>query len=170
MDTYVKKNPAKIAIDALDPTDYAYAMLVCESSKAVWEEDRKVKLMTSEEREVYEKVAVPKYHVKKGTKLPVYQDGCLDEGKKRYQDLVEIFKRWVKDELFWNKIREHWTHYAKTNNRYHRDVRRMNHNLDKEEDDEVEVPLFDFSDDEEEDMDNGDDVHEEGGNICMEGV
>ena len=49
--------------------------------------------MNSADEEVYEKTAVQKYHVKKGTRLRVYMDGWLPEGRAHHDNMkVSVWK------------------------------------------------------------------------------
>ena len=88
--SWIKDNPGKNLLDKL--TSYrimSYAVLIYENAKEVWVENEDTKKMhaTDDQRKNTNKLVVPKYHVKKGTKLPLYTDGWMDEGRLYFKTL-----------------------------------------------------------------------------------
>ena len=84
---FYRMYPSCVILDKLTDSDIAYAILVYENGFDVWSEDAKVRLMSSEDKDVYDKTAVQKYHVKKGTRLRVYMDGWLPEGRAHHDNM-----------------------------------------------------------------------------------
>ncbi len=118
MGKYYKQNRGKSLLDKLTVSDIAYSFLVYESSHNVWKEEilKAKTCATAEEKKSFEHTAVNKYHVKRGTRLPVYQDGWTSEGQEYFKTLcgeVAAIKR--SDEL-WTCLKVHWATYVR---KYH---------------------------------------------------
>jgi hypothetical protein len=118
MGKYYKQNRGKSLLDKLTVSDIAYSLLVFESSHDVWKEEilKAKTCATAEEKKSFEHTAVNKYHVKRGTRLPVYQDGWTSEGQEYFKTLcgeVDAIKR--NNEL-WTCLKVHWATYVR---KYH---------------------------------------------------
>lgn len=120
MGKYYKNNRGKTLLDKLTVSDIAYSLLVYESAHDVWEEElNKTKTCTTaEEKRLYQGIATNKYHVKRGARLPLYQDGWTNEGKEYYKDLCEEFRKMMNNKELWNTIKEHWQVYTKKFHKY----------------------------------------------------
>ena len=111
--------PNKTLLDKLTDADIAYTILVYESSQAVWENDLLKKECHDEEQLQEWQSVSPKYHVKKGTRMPRFGEGWTDEGRAYLDELkVEIGRlRSIENGSFWHSLGEHWKTYAKKYNR-----------------------------------------------------
>ena len=127
---YYKQNRGKSLLDKLSISDIAYSIFVYESAHEVWKEEvvKASTCVTAEERKSFEHTAVNKYHVKRGTRLPVYQDGWTNEGYEYFKQLCRDVEAIKKNEQLWATLKIHWTMYSK---RYHSTVLHQdNSNLD----------------------------------------
>lgn len=115
---YFKQNRGKSLLDKLTVSDIAYSFLVYESAHEVWKEEvMKAKTCaTADDRNSFVHKAVNKYHVKRGTRLPVYQDGWTTEGQEYFKSLCREIKTLKASEQLWKTVRYHWTTYVK---KYH---------------------------------------------------
>ena len=79
MDKFYKDNWSKILFDKITASDIAYSVLVYESAFEVGKEEIQRSLMckTAEEQKLFPQTAVLKYHVKWGTCIPLFHDGCV---------------------------------------------------------------------------------------------
>jgi len=114
---YVKMQPNKTLLDKLTDADIAYTILVYESSQAVWENDLLKKECHDEEQLQEWQSVSPKYHVKKGTRMPRFGEGWTDEGRAYFVELKVEIGRLRSVESFWHSLGEHWKTYAKKYNR-----------------------------------------------------
>ena len=89
MTKYYKQNLGKLLLDKLLISDIAYSILVYESAHEVWKEEivKASTCATAEERKLFKHTSVNKYHVKRGMRLPVYQDGWTNEGNEYFKEL-----------------------------------------------------------------------------------
>ena len=78
---------------------------------------------TDNEKKNATRLAGPKYHVKKGTKLRLYADGQTDEGRLYFKTLNTDFLVPKNDETFWEQMKEHWKQYTRENHHYSYDQR-----------------------------------------------
>ncbi len=117
---YCKINKGKTLLDRVTELDIAYRFLVYENSYDVWKEEI-VKLdtcATVEEKKAFEHVAQNKYHVQRGTRLPLYSDGWTPEGRKRFDTICGEVQDVMKSEELWSTLQAHWKTYVKKNHRY----------------------------------------------------
>jgi hypothetical protein len=139
---YYKQNRGKLLLDRLTVSDIAYSILVYESSHDVWKEEiEKAKTCaTAEERKAFQHTAVSKYHVKRGTRLPLYQDGWTNEGHEYFKELCREIEKIKRCEELWSSLKVHWATYTK---KYHNTYTYQAENDDgtvlenKEDDDSV---------------------------------
>ena len=115
---FYRMYPSCVILDKLTDSDIAYAILVYENGFDVWSEDAKVRLMSSEDKDVYDKTAVQKYHVKKGTRLRVYMDGWLPEGRAHHDNMKVSVQKLRMETQFWNNLRDYWRIYVKENHKF----------------------------------------------------
>jgi hypothetical protein len=115
---YFKQNRGKSLLDKLTVSDIAYSFLVYESAHDVWKEEvMKAKTCaTADERNSFEHKAVNKYHVKRGTRLPVYQDGWTNEGQEYFKNLCREIGTLKASDKLWTGLKVHWMTYVK---KYH---------------------------------------------------
>jgi hypothetical protein len=134
---YFKQNRGKSLLDKLTVSDIAYSFLVYESAHDVWKEEvMKAKTCaTADERNSFEHKAVNKYHVKRGTRLPVYQDGWTTEGQEYFKNLCREIKTLKACDPLWTSLKNHWKRYV---TKYHSFVCHTRFDVDEvalEEDD-----------------------------------
>jgi hypothetical protein len=144
--------------------DIAYTILVYENSRKVWEEELliKARAKTDEERKNAERRHNPRYHKGRGKRLKRYGDGCTEEGRKYYQELLTTFQD-LKSSVFWDEsLQGHWNeyqmkHYSKTRVDYNNTESDIDDDEDEqpEEDWKVEAEKSD-SDIDAGDMSDGD--------------
>jgi hypothetical protein len=115
---YYKQNRGKQLLDKLTVSDIAYSILVYESSLEVWKEEmEKAKTCaTVEERKAFQHTAVSKYHVRRGTRLPLYQDGWTNEGREYYKELCDEINKIKTCKELWSSLKVHWATYTR---KYH---------------------------------------------------
>jgi len=118
MGKYYKQNRGKSLLDKLTVSDIAYSFLVFESSHDVWKEEilKATTCATAEEKKLFEHTAVNKYHVKRGTRLPVYQDGWTSEGQEYFKTLCGEVDAMKRSNELWTCLKVHWATYAR---KYH---------------------------------------------------
>ena len=118
---YYKQNRGKSLLDKLSISDIAYSIFVYESAHDVWKEEvmKASTCATAEEKKSFEHTAVNKYHVKRGTRLPVYQDGWTNEGNEYFKELCREVEAIKGNERLWTTLKMHWTTYSK---QYHSTV------------------------------------------------
>ena len=143
---FYRMYPSCVILDKLTDSDIAYAILVYENGFDVWTEDAKVCLMSSADKEVYEKTAVQKYHVKKGTKLRVYMDGWLLEGRVHHDNMKVSVQKLQMETQFWDNLRGYWRIYAKENHKFSYEKSKITSTEDPDNGDAEEqgAVLFDF--------------------------
>ncbi len=84
----------------MNASHIAYTILVYENTKEVWEEGLQIKasLKNDEERRNAMHHKKPKYHVGRGKHLKRFGNGCTENGREYYQELLVWFKPW------WNTL------------------------------------------------------------------
>ncbi len=91
MGEYCKKiNKGKTLLDRVTESDIAYGLLVYENSYNVWMEEI-IKLETcasKEEKKAFKHIAKNKYHVQRGTRLPLYSDGWTPDGREHFDTII----------------------------------------------------------------------------------
>ncbi len=108
-----KSHQTKTLLDKISESDIAYTILVFENSKEVWEEELSIKarVKTDEERKHAEQHHNPRYHETRGKRLKRYGDGCTEEGRKYYKELLTTFQD-LKSSEFWNEsLQGYWNEY-----------------------------------------------------------
>ena len=120
MGKYYKNNRGKTLLDKLTVSDIAYSLLVYENSVKVWKEEMdKVKTCTTaEEKKLYQSNAKNKYHVKRGARIPLYQDGWTNEGQEYYKDMCAEILAIKNNERLWATLKVHWATYTKKYHKY----------------------------------------------------
>ena len=115
---YFKQNRGKSLLDKLTVSDIAYSFLVYESAHDVWSEEvlKAKTCATADEKNSFEHTAVNKYHVKRGTRLPLYQDGWTNEGQEYFKNLCREIETLKASDKLWTSLKVHWTTYVK---KYH---------------------------------------------------
>jgi len=168
MSQFYKNNKGKTLLDKVSVSDIAYSILVYESSYDVWVEDIKKAEMcaTEEEEPVFKHVAKNKYHVQRGTRLPVYRDGWTSEGRAYFDTICKEIRYMMKSEGLWSTLKLHWEAYAKKYHKYsyiRNDSSTTNIGGDttesEEEDDDCVVFLPGDDVDMDDEHDDGDDEH-----------
>ena len=89
MAEYRKTNKGKTLLDRVTELDIAYGILVYENSYDVWMEEI-VKLdtcATRDEKKAFKHIAQNKYHVQRGTRLPLYADGWTPKGREHFDTI-----------------------------------------------------------------------------------
>ncbi len=119
MGKYYKANKGKTLLDKLTVSDVAYSIMVYENSYDVWMEEM-VKAATcenDEEKRAFKRVAVNKYHVKRGSRIPLYQDGWTSEGQEYFGSICAEIRDMMASEV-WSTLKFHWAMYAKKYHKY----------------------------------------------------
>ena len=117
---YYKQNQGKLLLDKLSVSDIAYSIFVYESTYEIWKEEiTKAKTCaTAEQKKEFQSLstAVLKYHVKRGTRLSMYQDGWTKDGQEYFKDLCREVEKLKQSAEQWNTLKIHWATYAR---KYH---------------------------------------------------
>ena len=89
LNEYFKSNRNMTLLDKITPSNIAYAMLLCENGVDVWDESAEIKdkCNTPEAKKDYKRTATQEYHVQRGTRLTLYQEGWTSEGKNYHMDM-----------------------------------------------------------------------------------
>ena len=95
---------------------------------------------TAKERKEFPMVEVLKYHVKRGTRIPLFQDGWTKEGKGYYQQLCNKFGILLTLKGLMAVIRMHWNMFVKKYHKtsYYRLQQDLHEDIDKIENDSGE--------------------------------
>ena len=117
LNKFYRMHPGLTLLDRLTDSDIAYAFLVFENGHEIWAEDEQVRRMNAAEKESYNKTKIQKYHVKKGTRLKVFMDGWLDEGRVYYEVVKTCINNLRRDRDFWNELIVHWKKYVRKNHK-----------------------------------------------------
>ena len=117
LNKFYRMHPGLTLLDRLTDSDIAYAFLVFENGHEIWAEDEQVRRMNAAEKESYNKTKIQKYHVKKGTRLKVFMDGWLDEGRVYYEVVKTCINNLRHDSDFWNELIVHWKKYVRKNHK-----------------------------------------------------
>jgi len=167
MGKYYKQNKSKMLLDRLTCMDIAYSILMYEEiARDVWVEeiDKKLTCDTEEQRKAFRHVAVNKHHVKKGTRIVVFQDGWTSDGWKYYGKVCKEVSDVMKSEI-WSSLKLHWGKYVQKYHKYSyvhdgNDDVNINDEVNKENQDEdcvVSLP-GEPTDDDEFDLDDESDT------------
>ena len=117
---YYKNNKGNTLLDRVTESDIAYGFLVYENSYDVWKEEI-VKLntcATKEEQKSFKHVAKNKYHVQRGTRLPLFSDGWTPEGHNHFGTLCGEVRAMMNSSELWSTLQAHWKTYVAKNHRY----------------------------------------------------
>jgi hypothetical protein len=119
MDKFYKDNRNKTLFDKITASDIAYSVLVYESYVEVWKEEiqRSRACKTAKERKEFPMTEVLKYHVKRGTRIPLFQDGWTKEGREYYQQLCNKFRILLTSTGLMTVLLMHWKTFVK---KYHK--------------------------------------------------
>ena len=119
MDKFYKDNRNKTVFNKITALDIAYSVLVYESYVEVWKEEiqRSLACKTAKERKEFPMTEVLKYHVKRGTRIPLFQDGWTKEGRGYYQQLSSKFCILLTSKGLMAVLQMHWNTFVK---KYHK--------------------------------------------------
>ena len=115
---FYRENKKKTLLDQLTVSDIAYAVLVYENTVHVWEENEEMRARLGAAADDQSGKAEQKYHIKKGTRLPVFVSGWTDEGVAYLCELVKKINKLWSDKAFMDRLRGDWDEYAHTTKRY----------------------------------------------------
>ena len=120
MGKYYKANKGKTLLDKLTVSDIAYSIMVYENSYDVWMEEivKAVTCENDEEKRAFKRVAVNKYHVKRGSRIALYQDGWTSEGHEYFGSICAEIRDMMKAGELWSMLKSHWATYAKKYHKY----------------------------------------------------
>ena len=118
MTKYCKNNHSKTLLDHLTASDIADSVVVYESAFVVWEEEFNMNdtCKTHEEKKAFKSVATLKHHVKRGSRITLFQDGQTKDGKDYFHLLCLKFDKLIKLEKVWDMLSNHWEMYT---HKYH---------------------------------------------------
>jgi len=71
---------------------------------------------TVQAKQAFQHTASLKYHVKRGTKIALFQDGWTLEGRTYFSFLCQGFDALKKSNKIWSLLQDHWKTYS---NKYH---------------------------------------------------
>ena len=114
MAKYYKINCGKTLLDRLSPSDIAYSVLIYESAYDTWAEEiiKSKQCVTIQEKKAFQHTAVLKYHVKRGTRIALFQDGWTNEGRAYYKSLCKVFDTLKTSDKIWSLLQHHWKSYT----------------------------------------------------------
>ena len=114
----LKINYGKTLLDRLSPSDIAYSILIYESAYDIWAEEiiKSKSCVTIQEKKAFQTKAVPKFHVKQGTCIALFQDGWTNEGRAYYRSLCKVFDTLKSLDKIWSLLQHHWKTYTQ---KYH---------------------------------------------------
>ena len=118
MAKYYKNYYGNTLLDRLTPSDIAYSVLVYESVHDMWKEEilKCETCQTIQEKKAFQHKASLKYHVKRRTKIALFQDGWTTEGRAYFSSLCEVFDALKKSDKIWSLLQHNWKTYTK---KYH---------------------------------------------------
>ena len=118
MTKYYKNHIGNTLLDRLTPSDIAYSVLIYENSYEMWKEEilKCETCQTVQAKQAFQHTASPKYHVKRGTKIALFQDGWTQEGRTYFSSLCQGFDALKKSNKIWSLLQDHWKTYTK---KYH---------------------------------------------------
>jgi hypothetical protein len=118
MAKYLKNHNGNTLLDRLTPSDIAYSVLLYESAHDMWKEEihKCETCQTIQEKKEFQHTASLKYHVKRGTKIALFQDGWTQEGRAYFSSLCQVFDELKKSNKIWSSLQDHWKTYTK---KYH---------------------------------------------------
>ena len=84
----------------------------------MWEEEitKQDTCETREEKRAFKSTATLKHHVKRGSRIALFQDGWTKEGKEYFRGLCFKYDELMKAEKVWDNVRQHWETYT---HKYH---------------------------------------------------
>ena len=118
MAKYLNNHNGNTLLDRLTPSDIAYSVLLYESAHDMWKEEihKCETCQTIQEKKEFQHTASLKYHVKRGTKIALFQDGWTQEGRAYFSSLCQVFDELKKSNKIWSSLQDHWKTYTK---KYH---------------------------------------------------
>ncbi len=165
MSQFYKNNKGKTLLDKVSISDIAYSILVYESSYDVWMEDITMSqtCATKEEKKEFEHVAQNKYHVQRGSCLPMYRDGWTSDGRTYFDTICGEIRKMMRCDGLWSTLISHWETYSKKYHKYSYVLKEVDTNIGEdvaelEDDDDDNCVVFLPGDDDDDDDNNGDDV------------
>ena len=106
-------------LDKITQSDIAYAMLLCENGVDVhvWDESAEIKKTcnTPEDKKDYERREKQWYHVQRGTRLTLYQEGWTSEGKNYHMDMEKGLHKMKNNDKLWGNVTKQWMKYSQAN-------------------------------------------------------
>ena len=106
MINYYKKYNGNTWLDRLTPSNIAYSVLVYESAHDMWKDEilKSETCHTIQEKRAFQHTAFLKYHVKRGSKIALFQDGWTQEGRARayFSSLCQVFDALKKSNKIWS--------------------------------------------------------------------
>ena len=104
-------------LDKITESDIAYAMLLSENGVDVWDESAEIKknCNTPDEKKDYERKAKQCYHVQRGTRLTLYQEGWTSEGKNYHMDMEKGLHKMKNNDKLWGNVTKQWMKYSQAN-------------------------------------------------------
>ena len=117
LNNYFKTNRSMTLLDKITESDIAYAMLLCENGVDVWDESAEIKdkCNTPEAKKDYKRTATQSYHVERGTRLTLYQEGWTTEGKNYHNHMKRCLIKMKENEELWGNVTKQWRNYAEAN-------------------------------------------------------
>ena len=117
LNDYFKTNRNMTLLDKITQSDIAYAMLLCENGVDVWDESEEIKKTcnTPEDKTDYERRAKQWYHVQRGTRLTLYQEGWTSEGKNYHMDIEKGLHKMKNNDKLWGNVTKQWMKYSQAN-------------------------------------------------------
>jgi hypothetical protein len=114
MTKYYKNHIGNTLLDRLTPSDIAYSVLVYENSYDMWKEEilKCETCQTVQEKQKFKHTASQKYHVKRGTKITLFQDGWTQEGRTYFSSLCQEFDALKRSNKIWSLLQDHWKIYT----------------------------------------------------------
>jgi hypothetical protein len=107
-------------------------------------------------------VAENKYHVQRGTRLPMYRDGWTSEGRAYFDTICGEIRNMMGCEKLWSTLKSHWETYGKKYHKYSYVLKEVNTNIgqdvaESEDDDDDNCVVYLPGDDDDNDDDDGGD-------------
>jgi hypothetical protein len=110
MAKYLKNHNRNTLLDRLTPSDIAYSILLYESAHDMWQEEinKCETCLTIQEKKEFQHTASLKHHVKQETKIALFQDGWMQEGRAYFSFLCQVFDELKNSNKIWSLLQDHW--------------------------------------------------------------
>ena len=97
-------------LNRLSPSDIAYSVLIYESAYDTWAEEiiKGKQCVTIQEKKAFQHTAVLKYHFKQGTRIALFHNGWINEGRDYYKSLCKVFDTLQTSDKIWSLLQHHW--------------------------------------------------------------